>query len=94
MPERAPQTLSQAVAITLDVEKTTEQLLFALKRVLADHPGSCPVRLLFHRADRTRALDVGSDLRVLPDSSFLTEIAGLVGERQIHMQASAAAAGR
>jgi DNA polymerase-3 subunit alpha len=87
--ETAPQALSRAIAITLDLEGTTEQELFALKRVLADHPGACPVELWFRRRDAARRIAVGSELSVTPDSAFLAAVSGLVGERRVRLRTKA-----
>ncbi len=84
--DAAPQRLSRAIAIHLDVEKTTEQMLFALKRVFADHPGACPVTLWFRRKDTARPVKVGNGLSVLPDSAFLQAVGGLLGDRRVQLE--------
>ncbi len=77
--EDAPAALGRVVTIELDAKGTTEQTLFALKRVLADHPGACPVNLIFRRNGKDKTLALGPELRVAPGSAFLREVNELLG---------------
>ena len=85
----APQLLTTAVTISLDLEKTTEETLFALKDILSEHPGRCPVELLFRRRNAVKSLEAARALSVTPDSSFLAAVRKLLGERRVKLRTAA-----
>jgi len=87
--ESAPQLLTTAVTISLDLEETTEETLFALKGILSEHPGRCPVELLFRRRNAVKCLEAARALSVTPDSSFLAAISKLLGERKVKLRTAA-----
>ncbi len=84
----APEQLSSSLSISLDIETTTEDDLFVLKRMFFEHPGSCPVHLIFHKNGRQQKLSVAKSLSVCPDSSLLKELHSLRGLRTIAVNTS------
>jgi len=81
--EEAPEALSTSVAVVVDLENSNEHQLFALKRILKDHPGRCPVRLIFKKRNQQRALAAGPGLAVKPDGSFIAAVRDLLGEDRV-----------
>jgi DNA polymerase-3 subunit alpha len=82
----APAKLARSVSVSVDTPAMTEDSLFVLKRIFFEHPGSCPVDLIFCKNAMRQTLSVSKNLSVSPDSSMLKELQGIQGVTSVAIQ--------
>jgi hypothetical protein len=80
---------SNAVVIRLREEALDDQMLAALRKVLADHPGPLPLYLELEGPNHARTLiRAGEDLRVAMDEALGRDLEDLLGDGHVVLTAN------
>lgn len=66
---------AKLLKIKLSETETTEARLIALKEILRQSPGNCPIELLYEREDAEVCLSLGKEWSVSPDTELLAALA-------------------
>ena len=85
--EHVPLRLSKKVRVALEQDEMTAETFTALRALLERHPGKIPTQIVVKHDGATETyIDVGRDLYVMPDTTFLDDVEHLLGRGRVSFQ--------
>jgi DNA polymerase-3 subunit alpha len=77
---------TRSVRVTLSVETADREKLHALRKVLEEHPGNCPVTIELRSADRWSVSLGARELLVDPSAAMISSLEQLFGEKVFELR--------